>query len=126
MVRTLFHKGDQRILDAFSDLKLSTETPSEECPNLGDTIFSLTVNEGIDLDSYDFDMSLNDEAKGYLGFEGKDLRVTGTTTLTDGGDPLSFTAPVETLKLMAEFIAEDNAEVTAINPNAQKPSLKDF
>lgn len=33
--------------------------------------------EGIDTDLYDFDVSINDKTKGYLGFEGKDLRITG-------------------------------------------------
>jgi len=40
----------------------------------------MTTNEGIDFDAYDFDVSINDPEKGYLGFEGKDLRLTGTAT----------------------------------------------
>ena len=33
VLRTLFHKGDQRMLEAFSDLKLSVEEKSERCPD---------------------------------------------------------------------------------------------
>ena len=33
--------------------------------------------EGVDQDSYDFDLSINDEGKDYMGFEGKDLRMVG-------------------------------------------------
>ena len=66
--------------------------------------------EGIDIDSYDFDLSINDEGKDYIGFEGKDLRITGTTKL--GDSEVSFSTPVEKMKIMAEFVAEDNAEVT--------------
>ena len=33
VIRQLFNKGDQRMLDAFSDLKLSVEEKSESCPD---------------------------------------------------------------------------------------------
>ena len=73
-------------------------------------------------------MSINDPEKGYLGFEGKNLRVVGTATfgVDDAAKTVSFTAPVNALKIEAEFVAEDNKEVLEINKNAQKPALKEF
>ena len=32
VLRTLFHKGDQRMLDAFKELKLTLDEPNENCP----------------------------------------------------------------------------------------------
>jgi len=122
---TLFHKGDQRMLEAFSDLKLSVEEKSERCPTFESAVFSLMPNEGIDLDTYDFDASINDPEKGYLGFEGKDLRITGTAKFGEGKE-VAFSAPIDKLKLEAEFVPEDNKEVLEINKNAKKPALKEF
>ena len=128
VIRQLFNKGDQRMLDAFSDLKLSVEEKSESCPDFQNAVFSLKPNEDIDFNDYDFDVSINDPEKGYLGFEGKNLRVVGTATfgVDDAAKTVSFTAPVNALKIEAEFVAEDNKEVLEINKNAQKPALKEF
>ena len=96
VLRTLFNKGDQRMLEAFSDLKLSVEEKSEKCPDFSNALFSLKPNEGIDFDSYDFDVSINDPDKGYMGFEGKDLRIVGTATFgaDESAKTVAFTAPV--------------------------------
>ena len=64
VLRTLFHKGDQRMLEAFTDLKLSLQEKSENCPELSSAVFSLTTREGIDIDSYDFDLQMDD----WIGF----------------------------------------------------------
>lgn len=68
------------MLDAFSDLKVTLEDKSETCPDFKGAVFSLTPQEGLDIDKYDFDVSLNDKEKGYLGFEGKQLRVKGSAS----------------------------------------------
>jgi len=125
VLRTLFHKGDQRMLEAFTDLKLTLEEPSEKCPSLTGATFSMTVQEDQNLDDYDFDVSINDADKGYLGFEGKNLRMVGKAKFEDDKE-LSFTAPVDKFRLEAEFVKEDNDEVIAINKNAQEPTVKDF
>ena len=114
---TLFNKGDQRMLEAFSDLKISVEEKSEKCPDFESAVFSLKPNEGIDVDSYDFDVSINDPDKGYLGFEGKDLRITGIAKFGEGRE-ISFSAPIDKLRLEAEFVPEDNKEVLEINKEA--------
>lgn len=128
VLRTLFNKGDQRILEAFSDLKLSVEEKTERCPDFAHAVFSLTTNEGVDIDSYDFDVSINDPDKGYLGFEGKDLRIVGKATFgaDESAEPVGFSAPVNALRLEAEFVPEDNKDVLEINKSAQKPALKEF
>ena len=85
VLTTLFNKGDQRMLDAFADLKITPEAKSEQCPDFSSATFSVIPNEGVDFETYDFDVSLNDPAKGgYLGFEGKDLRLKGTATFGEG------------------------------------------
>jgi len=113
------------MLEAFSDLKLNVEEKSEKCPTFESAVFSVVPNEGVDLDTYDFDVSLNDPEKGYLGFEGKDLRITGTATFGEGHE-VAFSAPIDKLKLEAEFVPEDNKEVLEINKKAMKPALKEF
>ena len=70
------------MLDAFADLKVTIDEPEENCPDFSNTVFSLTTEEGIDTEEYDFDVSLYDEEKGgeddgTMGFEGKNLRIVG-------------------------------------------------
>jgi len=120
VLRTLFHKGDQRMLEAFADLKLSLNEPSETCPGLSSATFSLVTKEGVDVDTFDFDLSLDD----WIGFESSELRIKGVTEL-DGSEK-SFTAPVDLFRMEAEFVAEDNADVLSINKKALKPTVKDF
>ena len=64
LLRTVFHSGDQRILDVFSDLELQPEAQLEEITG------SLTTIEGVDPEKYDFDLYLNDPDKQFLGFGG--------------------------------------------------------
>ena len=52
------------MLEAFTDLKLSLQEKSENCPELSSALFSLTTREGIDIDSYDFDLQMDD----WIGF----------------------------------------------------------
>ena len=52
------------MLDAFSELKLNLTEKSETCPELTSAVFSLTTNEGIDIDSFDFDLQMDD----WIGF----------------------------------------------------------
>lgn len=101
------------MLDAFSELKLSLEENSEKCPEFKSATFDLTTREGIDKDTYDFNLSMDD----WLGFEAKDLRLVGTAQF-DGDRESAFQVPVDLLKLEAEFVAEDNEEVLQINPKA--------
>ena len=44
------------MLDAFAELKLSLAEKSETCPELASAVFSLKTREGIEIDSYDFDL----------------------------------------------------------------------
>ena len=63
VLRTLFARGDQRMLDAFANLKLSVDEKNERCPDFSSAVFSMTVNEDVDLDTYDFDVSIKDADK---------------------------------------------------------------
>lgn len=121
VLRTLFHKGDQRMLEAFTDLTLSLTEKSETCPELDSAKFSLTTREGIEIDTYDFKLSMDE----WLGFEATDLRLIGTAKLGDDRET-KFTAPVDLFKMEAEFIPEDNEDVLTINAKAQKPTVKEF
>ena len=125
VLQTLFNKGDQRMLEAFSDLRVTLEDKSETCPDFKSAAFSVTTAEGVDISTYDFDVSLNDDDKGFLGFEGKNLRVKGTATFNND-KTVEFEVPVEKCKFEAQFISEDNKEILAINKNARKPTVKDF
>lgn len=111
------------MLEAFAGLKITLNEEEKEikCADLKSATFSLTTQEGVDVDSYDFDLSMDD----WLGFKATDLRLTGTAQFGDDKES-AFTLPVTEMKLEAEFVPEDNAEVLQINPNALKPTVKDF
>ena len=66
------------MFDAFKDIPLS-ELPDQ----ITEAKFSVEPNEGINIDDYDFDVSINDPNKGYLGFEGNNLRAVGVITISD-------------------------------------------
>lgn len=118
--RLLFSRGDQRMLDAFKDVELDVGG-DEECL-LGATTVSIDVAEGVNVEDYDFTVSLNEHD--YLGFEGKDLRVIGSSTL--GEQAVTFEAPLDKLRLSVEFVAESDEDVLAINANAERPSVEEF
>ena len=103
----LIHMNDQEILHTFQDLRLSFRAgratsqrgvlmkgPDDRCPEIDIAIYSMVPNEDIDFESYDLDISFNDKEKGYLGIEGKDLRIVGEMTLNET-ESWSFTAPIE-------------------------------
>lgn len=73
LLKTVFHSGDQRILDVFSNLEPYWEVSG----NLEEFKGSLTTVEGMDPESYNFDLYLNDPEKQFLGFEGSNLRFIG-------------------------------------------------
>jgi hypothetical protein len=65
-MQQIFHTGDQKILENFKDL--TYERPEEHSEN--QLIQALSVGiEPVsgDFDSYDFNLSLNDEELGFLG-----------------------------------------------------------
>ena len=117
VLNTLFWKGDQRMLEAFSDLSIARQDDDSSCPAFTSATYKLTTADGVDVDTYDFDVSINDESKGgYLGFEGPNLRVTGTAAF--GDEHISFEAPVDLLRMEAEFVQEDNKDIIEINSKA--------
>ena len=73
LLKTVFHSGDQRILDVFADLELQTEPETQ----LDEVKGSLLTNEGVDAEKYDFDFYLNEPEKPFLGFGGSNLRFVG-------------------------------------------------
>ena len=94
--------------------------PDDRCPELEIAIFSMVPNQEIDFESYDLDFSLNDTAKGYLGIEGRDLRIVGELTLNET-KTLSFTAPIEELRIELEIVPDTNPEIIAVNWKAVMP-----
>lgn len=52
IITTLFHKGDQRILDAFQDITSQASEDGESL--LGELTFAVDTNEGVSRDDYDF------------------------------------------------------------------------
>ena len=99
--------------------------PDDRCPELEIAIYSMVPNENIDLESYDFDLSFNDKDKGYLGFEGKDLRLVGELTLNKT-ESLGFTAPIEHFRFELDMVPDTNNEITVVNWKAVMPVLKEF
>ena len=134
----LIHLSDQDILHYFQDLRISMRAyrgstqrgvvmrgPDDRCPEINIAIYSMVPNEDIDFESYDFDVSLNDKEKGYLGVEGKDLRIFGELTLNET-ETLSFTAPIEAFKFEIDIVPDTNPDIIAVNRKAVMPELKEF
>lgn len=107
------------MLDSFSDLAM---TGVEE--QLTDSRFSIKTQEGVAVDTYDFQMSINDPDKGFLGFEATDLRVVGSASIRDTA--FGYEVPISLLRVEVEMVGEDQEEVLRVNPAAQKPSVKEF
>lgn len=119
LVTMLFHRGDQRMLDTFTDV------PVPDVANLlDDCRFSLKTSEGVAQDSYDFDFSINDPDKGFMGFQATDLRVVGSANIRD--THFGFEAPCKLLRVEVGLEAEDVEEILQVNPNAKKPAVTDF
>ena len=120
----LFHSGDQNILNAFADISLDQELSAAE--NISDTTFSLKVADGIDFDSYDFDLFINEDGSGKYGVQGKDLRVVGSLTPQGSETPIEFEAPVTKFNVDIEFVPETMEEILVINKDAEAPQLKEL
>ena len=124
LLTSIFQKGDQRMFSAFADLEVDDVAAADETPLFSDLQVSVTTLEGIDPSSYDFDLSLNDAEKGFLGFQGLNLRVVGSGKLQD--TDFTFEAPVEQLRLECEIVPETSTEVLNYNKDAVMPLMKDF
>ena len=92
------------MLDSFTDIPMS-----ETSEVLVDSRFSVQVPEGIAADSYDFDMSINDPNKGFLGFEATDLRIVGSANLRD--THFGYAAPCNLLRVEVGLEDEDVEEI---------------
>ena len=65
---------------------------------LEDSRFSLTTQEGVAQDTYDFNMSINDPNQaGFMGFYATDLRVVGSANIR--GTEFSYEAPITQLRV---------------------------
>ena len=105
IITTLFHKGDQRILDAFQDIKVSPG--EEEGAVFGDLDFSVDTPPGVSRDDYNFDVLIQDEKEpDFLGFRGADLLVSGSGSLADES-VFSFTVPIDKVEMELEWVPED-------------------
>jgi hypothetical protein len=144
ILKDLFHKGDQRMLLAFSDLSMdnvanegyaatpkvvddeSTEVEKEELPEevrmTDSMVVSLSAPEGTDPNEYDFEFSLNDPESGsYMGFQGLGLLAKGEGFVKGSNQAFKFTAPVTGFKVEVEMVAEELEDILKYNEKAQKP-----
>lgn len=124
IIKTLFHKGDQRILEAFQELKVTSG--EEEEPTFAGIDFSVTTSGDIPMEDYDFDVLIHEESEpDFMGFRGKNLRVVGSGSLPDDSK-FDFTVPIEFVQMEFEWVDEDAKEIIDINPNAKRPKFKDM
>lgn len=66
-------------------------------------------------------MSLNDEEKGFLGMQALGLTLSGTCERGDSS--FNFEAPINTMRIAAEQVAETSQEVLKMNPNAKSVKM---
>ena len=114
IITTLFHKGDQRILDAFNDIK----APAGDEDLVSGLQFSIETPEGIERDAFDFQVSLYNDPEDFLGFKTTELRVVGKGTLPGDSSDFTFEVPIDLISMEVEWIAEDAAEILKVNPKA--------
>lgn len=128
VVRTMFHKGDQRMLEVFKETVLDVDEPNPECPNIKKVVFDLVPADGSDPADYDFELSINDEDKGYLGFQALDLVFRGSATFgeEDSSRDVSFSAPLDKMRVEGQLVDEESPEILKLNKRAKKNAVKDF
>ncbi len=78
ILTNLFHRGDQRMIQAFKDIEMHDIMPKDfvepedeasRPPGLvQDLAIYFDLQEGFDKENYDFQLSLNDPELGFLGF----------------------------------------------------------
>ena len=71
-----------------------------------DLIMHLGVKEGVDRETYDFQLSLNEADLGFLGFQAQDLIVRGTGKLQNSEDTFTFSTDVHLLRVSAHMVPE--------------------
>lgn len=89
LVKQVFHSGDQKILDNFTDLAMAEPiTKVSDEHEWGLQSLSASVKpKSVAYDDYDFVMSMKDPVYDqYLGIIGEDLVVTGHGTKLDGSE----------------------------------------
>jgi hypothetical protein len=119
LIKTVFHSGDQHILDVFQEL----EWEESDGP-LKDFIGSITTINGVDPAKYDFDIILNDPDKKFIGVEGSNLRFIGKAKYED--KEYAFEAPVKEFRLEMEMKPDTEPEIAKINKDAMMPTAKQF
>lgn len=129
LIRTIFKKGDQRMLTNFEEISLPdvTDESGEGENTLTNTLFSdlvvsLVPADGL-LDNFDFKIAMNEPELGYLGLQGDELVLKGVGKSQDGTE-FTFKAPVDILKMEIEKLPEDDEAVIKFNPHATKLDVK--
>lgn len=106
LIKGVFHKQDQDILNVFANMSLGYvdfSNGDSDAQMLSDITASLVPVEGIEHKDFDFLLSL-DEQK-FIGMESSHLRVKGTGNIRIGkgeekkSEEFSFEAPVDQFKI---------------------------
>lgn len=124
IIRQVFHKGDQRLLDSFSNLALDDIVLPGEGLIVSDLRATMTTADNSAIDAYDFMLAFNDGEHDFLGFQGENLKFTGTGKI--GDTPFTWEAPVDVFKLEVEMVKDFNEEILKYNENAVMPEVKQF
>lgn len=85
---------------------------------------SVKTDPQINLDDYDFDISLNDPEFGFFGLQGRNLRFVGKGKYND--NDFTFEAPISVMRIEIEMLPDDDEEVAKLNKNALMPVIKEF
>ena len=118
LVDLLLHNGDQKMLEAWTDIQIDEPAKSaDERVGLSDLTFSI-LPKNVDIDDYDFTLSLKDpEHDGFFGVIGKDLMVKGTATGLDSS-PIEWWADVSRFSLEVGESKETEEVTLALNRDA--------
>ena len=112
LIKSIFHSGDQRILENFNNLTFSQEDQPLQ------SLTAKILPKLVDLDSYDFTVSLKDPIyQNFFGIMGKDLQVTGQATTAEGA--FDFEADIESFVVEVKEQQETSEKILEFNKNAK-------
>lgn len=77
------------------------------------------------IDSYDFNLSLNDEELGFLGVQGRDLKVKGAA-VTSEGKKFDFESPLNKFQVIVQQTDESDTKILEFNKHAKKLEVNKF
>lgn len=113
ILQNVFHTGDQKMLEFFSNLKFERTEEESEFNHVSQINARIAPKFG-KLDDYDFTLALNDEELGILGIQGLDLIVLGSVKTIDN-QVINFESDLKKFVLEVRRMNEEDTAILEYN-----------